>query len=131
MPKSLPATRIEAAFLGRSDKPCNCFFVGRSQKKRFVKFAAARQLRFFLLNSNIVRDFARTHMVEASDTYTGFLGDFVQDFTGFLVWASECHAEVASRAFDVWDLDIEISIGDVDAAAALGNKGMAMLQPAP
>jgi len=33
MPESLAATRIEAAFLGRSNKPCNSFLVAEVKKK--------------------------------------------------------------------------------------------------
>src|SRR5258706_12585776 len=128
MPESLAATRIEAAFLGRRNKPRDSFLVGGSKEKRFVKFTAAGKLRVSWFNADVFRDFARTHMVEAGDADTSFLGDFVQNLTDFLIRASKRQAKIASRPCDVRNLDVEISIRKIDAAAAFRNKGMAMFQ---
>src|SRR5712672_1583342 len=131
MPESLAATRIEAAFLGRRNKPRDSFLVGGSKEKRFVKFTAAGKLRVSWFNADVFRDFARTHMVEAGDADTTFLGDFVKNLTDFLVRASKCQAKVASRPCDVRNLDIEISIRKIDGATAFRNAGMAVFQFAP
>ena len=96
MPESLAATRIEAAFLGSRNKPHDCFLVGGSKEKRFVKFTAASKLRVSWFDSGIFRDLARTHMVEACDADATFLGDFVKNLTDFRVRTSKCHAKVAS-----------------------------------
>src|SRR5258706_1445904 len=131
MPESLAATRIEAAFLGRRNKPRDSFLVGGSKEKRFVKFTAAGKLRVSWFNADVFRDFARTHMVEAGDADTTFLGDFVKNLTDFLVRASKRQAKIASRPCDVRNLNIEISIRKIDSATAFRNEGMAMLQFAP
>src|SRR5258706_2545107 len=128
MPECLAATRIEASFLGRRNKPRDSFLVGGSKEKRLVKFTAACKLRVSWFNPGVFRDLARTHMVEAGDADATFLGDFVQNLTDFLVRASKCQAKVASRPCDVRNLDIEISIRKIDSATAFRNEGMAVLE---
>src|SRR5258708_9462058 len=131
MPERLAATRIEAAFLGRRNKPRDSFLVGGSKEKGLVKFTAACKLRVSWFNAGVFRDLARTHMVEAGDADATFLGDFVKNLTDFRVRASKCHAKVASRPFHVRNLNIEISIRKIDGATAFRNEGMAMLEFAP
>src|SRR5258707_7800736 len=128
MPERLAATRIEAAFLGCRDKPRDSFLVGGSKEKRFVKFTAACKLGVSWFNAGVFRDLARTHMVEAGDADTSFLGDFVQNLTDFLIRASKRQAKIASRPCDVRNLDVEISIRKIDAATAFRNEGMAVLE---
>src|SRR5258708_26702765 len=128
MPESLAATRIEAAFLGRRNKPRDSFLVGGSKEKRCVKFTAAGELRVSWFNADVFRDLARTHMVAAGDADASLLGDFVKNLTDFLVRASKRQAKIASRPCDVRNLNIEISIRKIDSATAFRTEGMAVLE---
>src|SRR5712691_1931538 len=123
MPESPGLCDFHSTMPGGLHELVDYTLAGAGEEKRLLEVALASQFSLPPAKAGILCDFPRAHPVEAHDISSHLCGNCFEGRGDLCVGAAKRNTVIAGHTLGPLEMQIEVTLGDEDPAAALSDKG--------